>query len=262
MRPPSRPLWMILAISLAAVLLLVIMAYVIAAWGSPEVGSLPFEFRRYLIQFLLVAALGAVVTFLIDYLKTQAERREQERQYRTSTLTSLLQRLDLIYQRVKQTRQRLDLIYLREQQTRQRVGIRPKHRADNADEMWGLRAEQQDLEQLANDIKFHKIMFSKLDHVHKLVGEMEGYLGNVWREYKREFQDAQVSEGSFGLQLTMFIESGETGNSNFSKFSDYYHDARDVLLDLLVPTAAEDGARQRRSSTPASQQTRRAGPGR
>jgi hypothetical protein len=230
---------MILAIGLATVLLLVVMAYVIAAWGSPEVGSLPFEFRRYLIQFLLVAALGAVVTFLIDYLKTRAERREQERQYRTSTLTSLLERLDLIYQRVKQTRQRL--------------GIGPGHRADNADEMWGLRAEQQDLEQLRNDLEFHKLMFPELDHVHRQVGAMEKYLGRVWSEYKMEFQGAQVSEGSFGKRLRMFVESWKTGDSDFPNFSFYYHDARKVLLNLLIPTAAAHGGHQRLPSMPASQ---------
>jgi hypothetical protein len=143
---------MILAIGLAMALLLVSVAYVVAAWGSPEVDTLPYEFRKYLIQFFLIAALGAVVTALIDYFKRRAERREQERQYRTSTLTSLLERLDLIYQRVKQTRQRL--------------GIRPGHRADNVDEMWGLRAEQQDLEQLAQDIDFHKtMMFPELNYV-------------------------------------------------------------------------------------------------
>jgi hypothetical protein len=76
--------------SLASALLLVSMAYVIAAWGSPEVDTLPYEFRKYLIQFFLIAALGAVVTALIDYFKRRAEQREQERQYRTSTLTSLL----------------------------------------------------------------------------------------------------------------------------------------------------------------------------
>jgi hypothetical protein len=250
---------MILAIGLAMALLLVSVAYVVAAWGSPEVDTLPYEFRKYLIQFFLIAALGAVVTALIDYFKRRAERREQERQYRTSTLTSLLERLDLIYQRVKQTRQRL--------------GIRPGHRADNVDEMWGLRAEQQDLEQLAQDIDFHKtMMFPELNYVHELVKSMETYLGEIWREYRLQlrdapvsegswreyrlqFQDAPVSEGSFGEQLRKFVESPKDDiESDFPEFSFYYHKAREVLLNLLVPTAAAHGDQQGRPSTPASKE--------
>ena len=240
---------MIVGISLATVLLLVILAYVIAAWGSPEVDTLPFEFRKYLIQFFLIAALGAVVTVLIEYFKrraerreqeekAQAERREQERQYRTSTLTSLLERLDLIYQRVKQTRQplgfiyhrvkqtrqRLGFIYQRVKQTRQRLGIRPGHRADNIDEIWELRGEQQDLELLALDIDFHKRMFPELDHVHELVKKMENYLGEIWRQYRLQFRDAPVSEGSFEERLRKFVESPKDDKeSDFPKFSLYYH---------------------------------------
>jgi hypothetical protein len=232
------------------------MAYGIAAWawGSPEVDTLPFEFFKGLIQFLLIAAVGAVVTFFIDYLKRQAEgreqeqktlaeREEQEQKYRTKTLRSLLKRLDMIYQRVKQTRQRL--------------GIRPGHRADNVDDMWGLRAEQQDLEQLAYDIDFHRrTVFPELKVVHDLVKSMETYLGEIWKEYRSQFRDAPASEGSFGERLKKFVESPKSKEkgSDFPVFSYYYHKTREVLLNLLVPTAAAHGDQQARPSTPASKE--------
>jgi hypothetical protein len=170
-------------------------------------------------------------------------------------MTSLLERLDLIYQRVKQTRQRLGFIYQRVKQTRQRLGIRPGHRADNIDEIWELRGEQQDLELLALDIDFHKRMFPELDHVHELVKKMENYLGEIWRQYRLQFRDAPVSEGSFEERLRKFVESPKDDKeSDFLKFSLYYHTARMVLLNLLVPTAAAYGDQQARPSTPASKE--------
>jgi hypothetical protein len=95
-----------------------------------------------------------------------------------------------------------------------------------------------DLEQLAKDIEVHQRIFRGLNLVLEHVKAMDRYLGGIWKEYRTEFQDAQGSYGSFGERLRMFDESSGTRKSDFPNFSVDYHEARRVLLELLIPTAA------------------------
>lgn len=206
---------------LVVVVLLVGVAILISISEFPGAGSLSLDVRRHLIQFLLVVALGAVATFLVDYLKKRAEQREGDRRHRVDTIKSLLDRLDSIYRRVKHTRQRL--------------GIKPGHRADNEHEMWNLREEQEDLEQLANDIETHETGFRSLRSARAEVDEMDKYLSRCWSEYKKESRAESTSPTSFGERLTMFVESPKSGDSDFPRFSRSYHEARRILVRLLVP---------------------------
>jgi ABC-type transport system involved in cytochrome bd biosynthesis fused ATPase/permease subunit len=66
-------------------------------------GSIAFELRKYVIQLLLIVALGAVVASVAESLKQRREAADHERQYAVDTLTSLLDRLDRIYRAVKWT---------------------------------------------------------------------------------------------------------------------------------------------------------------
>jgi hypothetical protein len=221
MRLSGQRSWPVFVSVLVVVILLVGIAILISISEFPGPGSLSLDIRRHLIQFLLVVALGAVATFLVDYLKKRAEQREGDRRYRFDTIKSLLDRLDSIYRRVKHTRQRL--------------GFRPGHRADNEDEMWNLREEQEDLEQLGNDIETHERAFRGLNAARAQVDAMDAYLSRCWSEYKRDTRAESTSPTAFGERLTMFVESPKSGDSDFPQFSRSYHEARRVLVELLVP---------------------------
>jgi hypothetical protein len=234
MRPLAERSWPIFATAFTLVILLVSAAIGLAVWELPA-DNLPVEVRQPLIQFLLVVALGAVVTFLVDYLRTRAEQRAGDRKYRTDTIRSLLERLDSIYRRVKHTRQRL--------------GIKPGHRPDNEDEMWRLREEQEDLEQLGKDIEVHETMFEGLDSARSRVEAMDDYLGKCWVEYRTKSRGEVHGSQTFGPRLSMFVESPKSGNSDFPQFSDGYHKARKILIQLLIP-APTAGSSRRRSASP------------
>jgi len=231
MNDRSRDRWVVLAICLVIGFVLVGVAVIAGTVGSPAEGTIAFELRKYLIQFLLIVALGAVVAFLVDEMKRRAEVREEgrrhkreaddrERQYAIDTVRSLLERLDAIYRRVKRTRQRL--------------GIQSEHRSDNSDDMWDLRDEDEDLEQLAKDIEVYAGTVQGLVTVRPCVEAMDEYLGECWSEYKK---GPHVREGSsgFGKRLSMFVASPRSGGSDFQVFSDKYHRARSELVRLLVP---------------------------
>lgn len=218
------------AVLILVALFLVGLAYLAATVGSPPQGT-AFELRRYLIQFLLLVALGAEVAFLGDRMKRRAEEREAERrrkreaadrkqQFAIDTARSLLDRLDATYRRVKRTRQRL--------------GFRPGHRSDNESDMWDLRDEQEDLEQLAKDIEVHAVTIPDLSSVRGHVAAMDNYLGRCWSEYKK---GPPVEQGAtdFGERLLMFVASPKSGGSDFQIFSADYHSARRDLIVLLNP---------------------------
>jgi hypothetical protein len=231
MKGRPRAKWVVLGIYALIGVLLVGFALIAGTVGPPSEGTIEFELRKYLIQFLLIVALGALVAFLVDEMKRRAEAREEVRrnkreaddrkqQYAIDTVKSVLERLDSTYRRVKRTRQRL--------------GIRPGHRPDTEDDMWALRDEQEDLEQLAKDIEVYEGTVRVLEPVRPSVEAMEAYLGRCWSEYKR---DPHIEEGAsrFGTRLSMFVASPRSGNSDFQVFSGRYHIARGKLVELLDP---------------------------
>jgi hypothetical protein len=218
---PGQRSWPVLVSVVVVVVLLVGVAILISVSEFPGAGDLSLDIRRHIIQFLLVVALGAVATFLVDYLKKRAEQREVDRRYRVDTIKFLLERLDSIYRRVKHTRQRL--------------GIKPGHRPDNEHEMWNLREEQEDLEQLGNDLETHARVFDGLSSARAQVDAMDEYLGRCWSEYKTKAGAESTSPTSFGERMTRFVESPKSGHSDFPEFSRSYHGARKILVELLAP---------------------------
>ena len=106
-----------LTVCLAVIVVLLGIATGVAEWGSPAVDTLSYELRRHVIQFLLVGAVGAVVTIIIDDWKRREEDRRQAqaqadrvREYTTELVTSLLRQLEIVYREVKRTRQSLRLV--------------------------------------------------------------------------------------------------------------------------------------------------------
>ncbi len=147
------------------VLALVGSAVIVGTVGSPADNTINFELRKYFIQFLLIVALGAVVAFVVDGLKRKAEGEERERQrkaegeererqYAIDTLTSLLDRLDAIYQEVKRERRKFRL-----------VDMTTLSKQEYVDAVAKLSDDKQDVERLWRDIEVLKRWLPELEPV-------------------------------------------------------------------------------------------------
>jgi hypothetical protein len=228
--------WRVLGVSLAVVLVLVSIALIVGTVGSPERDTLPYEFRKYVIQFLLITALGAVVAFVIDRMRRREERHEDDRrkqreavdrrrQYETDTVRSLLDRLYATYRRVKRSRRLLRLIPLSH-----------LSKQDYTDAMLKLNDDQEDIEQLWREIEALEPTLPELRTVRPSVEGMETYLKHLWDECEAvaanpddEFQAVRLET------LRRFVAKlGGEEKSNFPVFHEHYYDARKKLIILLA----------------------------
>jgi len=211
-----RSLLVALVVSVGVAVILVWIAYRVAeSKPSPASGTLSYEFRLHLIQFLLVTALGAVAAFIVDAVKRRAEERARWREYEFDTADSLLERLETIYRVVKDTRQRMML----------RRGNPPSD-----EEMWEIRDRQQDLEQLWKSAEVHAAAIggdlSQMSvDVHY---SMENYLGRIWDEWV-------TTSGTIGGELEKFATPEGHPGFNFGLFDTAYWTSRRRLIKLLVP---------------------------
>lgn len=209
--------------------MLVLVAVAVGTVGSPESEGLAFELRKYLIQLLLITALGAVVALLAYEYRAMREASDRGRQYTIDSIASVLGQLDAIYRKVKRTRRLLRLSHSR--------GL---NRQAYTDAMLELDEEQQDLEQLSGEIavlvrrlpELGRTSASDLGVIAEAVESMEGYLRPLWREYEDvaamsddDFRQADLKKlGAFVLRA----------GGDFYQFSANYHNARKRLIGLLA----------------------------
>jgi len=201
-----------------------------------------FELRKQLIQFLVIVGLGAIVAFLVESIRRQAEqrveftrklaeRRARERQYVIEVVSSFLERLDSIYRRVKNSRQRLGLL---ERQAKSRKVQK---------EMWRMRAEMEDLEQLDKDIEVQLEAIRGLGDVREEVKYMDGYVGARWKEWWKEYRSIHDVIGekslSFGPKLSDFVADFDSAGADFPKFASSYHKARGILVKMLTAVSKD-----------------------
>jgi hypothetical protein len=173
-RTTSR-VW-VLVICLAAALIFLGAACVAGTWDPPEEGTIGFELRKYLIQFLLLVALGAVVAFIVDdtnrrinnaeeVRRDARDRADRERQSAIDVVTLFLDRLGAIYREVKRKRHVLRLIP-EEKLTKARY-------VERASE---LHTDKQALEVLWQDIETSARWLPELAPIWPHVKKMEDYL--------------------------------------------------------------------------------------
>jgi hypothetical protein len=225
MSPGRLSLLRVFVICAVTALAFVGLAFLVSQWGSPDKDSVDFELRKQLIQFLVIIALGAIVTFLVEYIRRRAEQRARKRQYEIDVASSFLERLDSIYRRVKNSRQRLGFIG-------PHVEIRKLRK-----EMWRMRAEMEDLEQLDKDIEVQVEAIRGLVAVRDEVKIMDGYVGERWKEYRKNHDVAGEESPSFGDKLSSFVADSAQGD--FSTLGSSYHKARRVLVEMLI-TMSQD----------------------
>lgn len=236
-------------ITLAAglVIVLVVSAVMVGTVASPAPDTIAFELRKYIIQFLLIVALGAVVAFLVDAAKRRAESADEaqqkqrdavdrERQYATDTVTSLLDRLDATYMKVKRTRRTLRL-----------VSISHLTKENYVNEMSKLSEDKEDVEKLWRDIEALEPWLAELSPAKPNVKRMEKYLNSLEDEWERIAPEPNDKFQAEQLQfLKGFRAKQATGESDFQRFRTPYYEARSVLIALIakrrtdvVPPASE-----------------------
>ena len=205
---------------------LVALAVIVGTTGSPVNGTMEFELRKSLIQFFLIVALGAVVTFLADYVKRQREAADRQREYITETVRSLLGRLDDSYRAVKRTRRSLRLL-----------DIETMTKEAYVDRMSKLSLDKEDIETLWRDMDELSSGLEGLTKVQPAVRSMEAYLNRL----EDEFEDtAPEPDDVFNTdrldRLKRFLPKWKTGESDFHLFRTDYYRARSALIDML-PTS-------------------------
>jgi membrane protein implicated in regulation of membrane protease activity len=247
--------WIVLAASLGIAVVLVLAAVLVGTVGSPESEGLSFELRRYLIQFFLVTALGAVVAIVVYEYKKRREESDRQRKYTTDSVASVLGQLDAIYRRVKRTRRLLRLSRSRGLEKQAYI-----------DAMLKLDEDQQDLEQLFREIMVLErrlpdlgrgrdadLRRARLRRARDAVRTMEGYLGDLWSEHEdvaamsdKEFKGADLQ------RLNAFVLRVKTGGSDFHRFNGEYHRSRETLIELVADSRIgpqlNDGRTRTRSS--------------
>jgi hypothetical protein len=235
MSSSRRSLRRVFVICAVTALTSVALAFIVSHLGPPDKDSLDFEFRKQLIQFLVIISLGAIVAFLVESIRIQAEQRardrrdeaerlERKRQYEIDVVSSFLERLDSIYRRVKNSRQRLGFLG-------PHAEIRKVRK-----EMWRMRAEMEDLEQLDKDIEVQAEAIRDLVVVRNEVKIMDRYVGERWKEYRRIHDATGEEPPSFGAKLSSFVADSAQGD--FPKFASSYHKARRVLVEMLITVSS------------------------
>jgi hypothetical protein len=231
-RPRQPSDWIGLAASVAIIVVLVLAAVIVGTVGSPASEGLSFELRKYLMQFFLITALGAVVAILVYEYQRRRASSDRERQYTIDAVASILAQLDAIYRRVKQTRRLLRLSQAR--------GLK---RQAYVDAMLKLDEDQQDLEQLVREMTvlqqrmpgLESSRATELGRTRDAVKEMEDYLGLLWSEHEKV---AAMSDDDFMRadlpRLNEFVERVKTGRSDFQLFNGKYHCSRAMLIELLA----------------------------
>lgn len=212
----------------------------------PAEGTIDFELRKYLIQFLLLVALGAVVALILENAKQRAsdedERRrkdreasERERQTAIDIVTLLLDRLGTIYREVKRRRHAWRL-----------VPEATFTKARYVEATLELHADKQALEVLWQDIRTNARWLPELDSIWPGVEKMEDYLRPIEDEVERarETPDSEFMIASQEVFIG-FLAKARAGESTFGTFRALHHEARAGLVDVLAD-------KRRRSDSPPS----------
>jgi DNA repair exonuclease SbcCD ATPase subunit len=230
----------------AVVLVLIGSAVIVGTVGSPANDGIAFELRKYLIQFLLIVALGAVVAFVVDGLKRKAESEERdrqrkaeseerdrqrkarseerERQYAIDTLTSLLDRLDEIYREIKRERRQLRVLDMKTMSKQEYVRAGAQ-----------LSDDKQEVEKLWRDIEVLERWLPELEPVRPSVESMEKYLNPLETEWENvgSTTDEDFDAESLG-HLRAFYVKWSDPESTFGVFREHYRKARSDLMSLLA----------------------------
>ncbi len=205
-----------------AILLVPVGAFAVANYRPPASSTIQFEYRKLLVQFLLITAVGALIAVLFDRVKHRLDAAARRRQYTAQIITSILKDLDGVYRDVKLTRRLLRLS--------------PDVASDEHKErLLALNAAQQDLEQLLNDVEAYTRRVPTLTSILEPVDRMNKYVRSIWSEWEKADQQAGGrTDVSRMPKLASFVAHASTNpTSDFVTFRRSYKDARQNLINSL-----------------------------
>ena len=222
----------------AALLLLLAWLAGVIAGPTPQQGTIEFEYRKFLMQFLMVVAVGAVVKYLVD--RSAKQRDEYRSLLSNATLRAgeFLTSLTAIYSDTKDIRVLIEVV------------VREPHDLDKDTYMGAMtrvRSGQQALERLQDRAEELEVVMWRLsaeartDREPRLltsVCKMEAYLGALtdeWRGVAAKWKDREPSPEPLP-RLYAFVRrtAEEDFNGDFKNFSSSYKDARRVVLNFLA----------------------------
>jgi hypothetical protein len=207
-----------LACLATAVVIGVIFTFVMPA----DNGTIGFELIKFFIQFLLIVALGAFVAVSVETFKRRLDSEDRRRQYEIDTLTSLLDRLDNLYQAVKRERHALSVIQF-SQLTYE----------DYTARMSLLREIKQDAEKIWREMKGLE-WIPGLERVWVEIQKMENRLDPAESEWESIARggDADAAVGPH-FKVEQLRELGRF-RSGENYLGTPYYKARTMLIELLA----------------------------
>ena len=219
-----RYLWALLV----AGVLVGLVAWWVATISPPATGTTAFEFRKLLIQFLLIVALGAVVAFFVEIARLRISNNEQERQYSIEEVSAILVQLDTIYRRVKQDRHKMM--------------IASGHDMDQDwydGSMVTLREAKQDLEGLWRDVEARSgWLLVPLTDVEQGIKNMERYFDPIEGEWEAQMGEPHQPGGLFDQsrhpKFGQFRARSRSGGSSWPEFRNQYYICRERLIAILA----------------------------
>jgi hypothetical protein len=226
LKPQTGSVITVVAVGVGIVFL--VAAVILGTNFAPTNGTIEFELLKLIIQFLLIVALGAVVTIGVDAVRRRMDSEASQRQYEVDTLTSYLAQLDERYREVRRERRYMA------------IKIPMTYKYYNK-AMRRLNDQKQDLEHLWRDeMQVVENWLPAIQGLSCCVKEMEDYLGHIEDEWKAVAR--APNERLRAPLLEAFLAPTDTRDpnfrdfsvpSNFAEFRVPYRAARDELVKLL-----------------------------
>lgn len=222
----------------SVVLVLVVAALAVAAAivGSvdpPPNNTLAFETRKLFVQFLLIAAGGALVASLLELFKERRHAQELQSEYRTRAIRTTLDNLDTIYTDVKRQRRELRLF------PRESV---PRHEYEAI--VRRLCEIQIDAELLKRNVRALAPRLPALGSLAADLDALDRYLSKLWSEAEKTLASSASGDHldlvSLPRAFGFVAHRGET-EATFDEVAGPYTRVRDRLVELLGDALTEGG---------------------
>jgi hypothetical protein len=225
-----------LARPVLVVLVVLALGFAAALVGSvdpPPKGTLAFETRKLFVQFLLIAAGGALVASLLELFKERRHAQELQSEYRTRAIRTTLDNLDTIYTDVKRERRELRLF------PRESV---PRHEYEAI--VKRLRELQTDAELLKRNVRALAPRLPALGSLDADLDSLDRYLSRLWSE-----AEATLGSSAPGDDLNLaslprvlgFVAHRREPEATFEDVAGPYTRVRDRLVELLGDALTEGG---------------------
>jgi hypothetical protein len=207
-----------------------------------QVNTIRFEIAKALLQFGVIAVIGAVVSLLMfeyqrvrEVLDKERELNRKNFEYREDLLKSILVRAMDAYSAVKKARRLLRARAI------VKGGAPPEILLAGPYDVYleMINDAQLKLENLARDIETSAPAFTAPEALEKNVWAMESYLGKLLKEYETSRRMFEGETPSLALTALPLLEefTGPSGDSRFKEevVRPYHEVQRGIRADLLHP---------------------------